>query len=429
MKLNVVSATLDAVGMTMYLQDGTTHVLKQGHPQLARLVGEIFPVISTGEIAVVELHEDVDLVKKFAEMSDALVKFMTVTDERFKAIEEMLQRGAKAADIVTKSEIQTPDAGETVVAIIDTDEGTKALPGVEHIMDHMASAASKDDPIGVVNLIKKMAELKDKRKFSAEDLLKFLKTAHLQVADNGDIIAFKALNRHAEGGFVDIHSGTVRQDVGFKVFMDEALVDPSRSNDCSVGLHIASTGYLNTFKGQGCFIVQIPVSACIAVPQYSTTKMRVSEYVILHQLEDDQYRELMRTSDIFKVNGGHELMEKYMTGEHYSFTKTAFVQPGKKTEYTELTPLIEQQSKAAPKPKAPAKKAKVAKVSDMKKKEVALPVSVKQVAKANASEKDLSPEQKKALKLVREGKGTTEAQRITGINRRSIDRLIAKYGK
>lgn len=419
MKLRVVSATLDASGFTMYLESGNTHFIPQGDKNLSRLIGEVLPVVANGGTAEVESEQDEpSIFQQFSELAKGIVKFMTVTNERLSNAENMI------SNILANSpQLTYPKKGETIVAVVETESDPVIVTGVEHLEGQISNAVERKEPIGVINFMKRLAALKGKRKHSAEDLLKFVKAAKLQIADNGDIIAFKALSKTKEGDYVDIHSNTVRQRVGTKVYMDERMVDPNRLNDCSTGLHIASVKYLSSFRGSVCTLVQVRPEDCIAVPELNATKMRVCAYVILAELSAKDYGSLLGTDvDVISIPGIADLLSKYLSGAYYKYDNTAFVEGPREVHYTDLTAIAEQKE-------TEIAVVELAPVKDHEEINKAKPVNVRDVAKTIKTTKALTKDQKKILDLIAKGMTITEVSKKTGYARSTIYDLVKRNSK
>lgn len=81
--------------------------------------------------------------------------------------------------------------------------------------------------------------------------------------------------------FTDKHSHSMRIVLGEPVRLERTKCDGDPKHDCSYGLHVGATKYVENFRGFG----ESPVLVClvnpmhvVAVPQYDHSKMRVCEY-------------------------------------------------------------------------------------------------------------------------------------------------------
>lgn len=98
----------------------------------------------------------------------------------------------------------------------------------------------------------------------------------LIVAENND-----AENIDPVVDYTDMHTQTMTIRVGETVVMDRKDCNSDPSIDCSYGLHVGATKYVETFGGFGnCTILACLVNPAnvVAVPNYDHSKMRVSEY-------------------------------------------------------------------------------------------------------------------------------------------------------
>src|SRR5690606_22957135 len=130
---------------------------------------------------------------------------------------------------------------ETIVAV--TKSG-KIIPGVERIKSQFAGAIKNSNTKGIEIFLERISKVYKKRRHTVEDLLRFMERGDLPIADDGTIVIYKKLIRHNDKQYVDGHSRNVIQKVGSFVYMEEALVDPDRRNECSNGLHVARRGYI-----------------------------------------------------------------------------------------------------------------------------------------------------------------------------------------
>jgi len=192
----------------------------------------------------------------------------------------------------TAKDFSVPDVkGEeetTVIAVLDDDT---IIPGCEALTSQaQAMSEGVGSGTGMQNFLRRAGMIQ--RGHSVEDLLKFIQKGELPLADDGSVLVYKLLRRTSkEGVFVDCHSGNVKQRVGSKVHMAEALVDKRRSQDCSNGLHVARRDYLKSFSGDVCVLAKLAPEDVIAVPQYDARKLRAKAYHIIAELtESDRYR-------------------------------------------------------------------------------------------------------------------------------------------
>lgn len=152
---------------------------------------------------------------------------------------------------------------------------------VQRILD---AIHEKRDPTMFVQF---QAKLKANPSFRIrEQLFGFIENSQsIGLNDAGNIVAFKVVNRRADGSLVSIHDGTTRHDVGMVVSMPRSEVDDNPENTCSSGLHACSENYLKHFGGgydSVVVAVEISPTDVVSVPtDYDNAKMRVCRYKVL----------------------------------------------------------------------------------------------------------------------------------------------------
>lgn len=228
---------------------------------------------------------------------------------------------------------------EVVVAV--TNNGV--IPGVENLQRHLRQSAQLKDYRGFTKFLERLAPVIKDRLHSVEDLMKFMETAELPIADDGSILFLKRLKyKEVNGGkrvFVDCHSGNIRQWVGCKVQVREDLVDPDRRQDCSNGLHVASMSYIRSFGGDVTILGKVAPEDVFAVPQYNTNKMRVSAYHIIAELPEEERNNVNSGIYLSKTEVGKKLLNDAIVGNHSSPTTLIMVggHRGTNLKYTNLT--------------------------------------------------------------------------------------------
>lgn len=294
----------------VYLKDGTTKVFLNDNPIVEKLIAAL-PQIALYGSATVEIEEEEYLensIINFFKNND-LKFFVTLKD----TIKELLADEVVLDAIVSiaKKYFGEPvDEKSTIIAITKDNE---PVIGIEKLTKHFSHAMKTGNPIGLTNLIKRLGKIK--RNHTVEDVLKFLEDSDLPIADNGDIIAYKLLDREGDH-FVDCHTHKIKQHVGSYVFMDEKLVDPDRSTECSCGLHIARRDYLGSFGGDVCVLVYVRPEDIIAVPHGDTRKVRVCAYHIIAELSPKLKELVMSDKPMTSEPEGEELLRKAIVGDH-----------------------------------------------------------------------------------------------------------------
>ncbi len=120
---------------------------------------------------------------------------------------------------------------------------------------------------------------------SVEQLHNFLEHYSLPLTEDGHFLAYKRVRDN----WHDFFSNTFDNSVGKKPHMDRNRVDDDWSNDCSYGLHLGSIDFVrNFYSGQGHIILcKVNPRDAVAVPRYTTTKMRVSDYEVLEEVDPE----------------------------------------------------------------------------------------------------------------------------------------------
>jgi len=95
------------------------------------------------------------------------------------------------------------------------------------------------------------------------------------------------LEKKVRNDYMDIHSGTFNNSVGYICEMERNQVDDNQNNTCSSGLHFCSKEYLNHF-GSGdsrTMIVKINPADVVSIPtDYNNSKGRTCRYTVIGEL-------------------------------------------------------------------------------------------------------------------------------------------------
>lgn len=377
--ITVIAATLDEKKLTLYKPDGTTFEIPQGDARVAKLVPIIMPKISAREPVDVDVSIEADRnYAKLEEKTNGLVRFFRVARSKLKdifgradeekeaaeiagfeytgqsAVEEIMANAVSCnspefQDVIddqkhenTDRNVQRTD-GDTIVAVV----GGAVIPDAQHIkhqIDHEVQTGST----GVEAFYKRMGAVAHKRRHSAQDLMKFCQKGDLHFADDGSILIYKALTHNTINGvkcITDIHSGKVPQKVGSHVFMNESLVDPNRSNECSNGLHVARRQYVGSFSGDVLTLCKVAPEDVIAVPEYDANKMRVCGYHILFVFSAED-RNAIRANKPIKTEEGKKILAAAIKGDHVGVLQTVEIRGHKGTNLL-ITDLVEGQQAEA----------------------------------------------------------------------------------
>lgn len=235
---------------------------------------------------------------------------------------------------------------EVVVAVTSTG----VVPGMESLQRHLRQSSKLKDYKGFNKFLERLAPVVKERRHSVEDLMKFMETAELPIADDGCILflkrlRFKETDWMGRRVFVDCHSGNIRQWAGMKVQVREDLVDPDRRQDCSNGLHVASMSYIRSFSGDVTILGKVAPEDVFAVPEYNTNKMRVSAYHILIELPEEERNNVNNGTYLSKTDIGKQLLNDAIVGNHKTPTDLVVVggHGGSNLKYTTLNATAQEQ--------------------------------------------------------------------------------------
>jgi len=118
---------------------------------------------------------------------------------------------------------------------------------------------------------------------AVNELYGFLEKNSLPITPDGCFLAYKKVRND----YMDIHSGTFNNSVGYICEMERNQVDDNQNNTCSSGLHFCSKEYLNHF-GSGdsrTMIVKINPADVVSIPtDYNNSKGRTCRYTVIGEL-------------------------------------------------------------------------------------------------------------------------------------------------
>lgn len=362
MTIRVIAAIVDTKQLRLYNEDGSTVDIPQGDPRLAQLLEQCkplsnpkafrLPVNGSGQAYVEVEFEVPEKVREnafgdYEKKTGGFTKFFRVVKTKIAhlfgdaqvddapiihvaptQLGELPKMDAAIADIKAHAEPVSSETfddndtteNHTIVAVTDNGKGkTVAVPGVEALKEHVAHAAKLGNTKGMEAFLKRLGAFITQRGHTVQDVLKFMERGDLPVADDGCIIAYKALktpdNAETANVFVDCHSGKIKQRVGSYVCQDEKLIDPSRRTECSTGLHIARRGYLGSFSGNIIVMVKIRPEDVIAVPHNDPNKIRVKGYHILAKIPSNEHSKL-RSNTAMTDSNALKLLTMAIAGEH-----------------------------------------------------------------------------------------------------------------
>ena len=122
---------------------------------------------------------------------------------------------------------------------------------------------------------------------SKNQLFSFLEANDHPFTDDGCFIAYRAVR----ADFMDKYTGTMDNSPGKIVSMERNKVNDDPNQTCSYGLHVANFSYASTVYGSaGDKLIAVKVNplAVVAVPpDYNEAKMRVCEFEVLHEIQNE----------------------------------------------------------------------------------------------------------------------------------------------
>lgn len=239
-----------------------------------------------------------------------------------KSIQQMLQniQDTGETEYIVGTNFNPKEFLETIGVKLDTSTSDIVLEegiNIDPLRKHIEHAYITDQSEPLLALLGRLRVIN--REHSVADLVKFLSKTRMPISKDGLLVTFKRLNINGAGTLVDCHSGLVDNSVGNYVYMDESLVDPDRTRDCSYGLHVASREYLAGFHGEALAIILVKPEDVIAVPEYDACKVRVCAYHVVDRIE--------KHTDIVSVLHGNytdnvkRMLAKYISGYIPTVTK------------------------------------------------------------------------------------------------------------
>lgn len=369
MMTRIVAVVVDTQLITCYRSDGSTFEIPQGDPKVKRIMAEVIPKLDAGaEWAEIDLQIP-NAYKDFEEKSGGGIRFFRVAkkalsklfgaddtpiidvgahgsvpsvhqdNSRMAAVQEIVANAEPANHPSFREDAQPTDT-HTIVAAVETDKGTRIVPGVQQVRDQIKYGAKVGSTKGMERLLQRMAAIVDRRNHSVQDLLKFLERGDLPVADDGCIVAYKRLYSDGKGRYNDPHTRRVSQTIGSYVCLDEGLVDLNRRNECSNGLHIGRRAYMGGFSGDSMFICKIDPEDVMVVPHGDPNKVRVKGYHILAKLNEKAFEAIKHNRPATSDEETAKVLSEIIAGRHVGRLERVRIHGAKGTDVV-ITPLVD----------------------------------------------------------------------------------------
>lgn len=277
-----------------------------------------------GELIEIRNDEDYDTAKIAEFLTPKLTGLAAVEINlnEFSRIAQILpsdleSEGIVITQVINGREVQGIFYPRKVAVQVTVGEDKIIVPDIENLTGHIKQAV-KDNSPSVANFLKRLAPVLASRKHSGEDLMKFIKLSEMPLTNDGRIIAYKRVNVGSEKGtFVDVHTGKVKQRIGTRVTMKVDLVDSSRHNSCSTGLHVANLGYMRGFSGSNTLIVLVNPEDFIAVPKGEDTKARVCAYEVIGVMNRQAHDTVNTGTHISNDDELKKLIKEAVEGRHF----------------------------------------------------------------------------------------------------------------
>lgn len=378
MKLTRIVAVVvdDSAIVTLYRSNGETIEIAKSDPRIRRILDTAVPEIETNGFADVDLNLP-NVFRDYEEMKDSVVRFFRVA-KRFvndvlvavnapetevdiapvtagtvpssktpmaSAVDAIMARGTSVSSDKFSDADTTSD--DTIVAVV----GDTVIPGAEQLKEHVGHSVKLQSSKGFEAFMKRISKVIANRKHSVEDLLRFMEKNDLPIADDGSLIVYKVLRRSGDH-YVDCHTRKVHQRIGSFVCVDPKLIDQTRTNECSAGLHVARRGYIGGFGGDVCTVVKVAPEDVWVVPHRDPNKVRVAGYHILMELPKDAWELLQRNTPMTSNPKAQAILGRAVTGEHVGIIERVEIGGHKGTNVT-VTP-VENGKKKTAKKVAPA---------------------------------------------------------------------------
>ena len=375
----VVAATASNSVVTLYFDDGGTMPLAPDSAFTKQVMDKVAPALAAGKTITLNMEEKtLNIYTEMEKKTNGLVKFFRVAKKALLGIDTPTEQQIESLAL-PMSDYNMSSNDDTIVAVIQKDpnhvensqpvasrkaqeatevaetapgtggvsestgadagvppaaegsvvpdtsvshEAPKAEPtatvlvGAEALKNQINHFYKQENPEGFNKFMQRLATVVKARGHTAQELLEFLKSADLPIADDGCIVAYKRLN--SQGNYyVDSHSGKVKQRVGSRVFMRTEMVDPNRRNECSNGLHIGRRDYMRSFHGDTIVIVKIAPEDVVAVPQdYNGSKMRCCGYHIVAEVPKEGFNHLSRNEPMTADSKAAQMLTKVIRGQH-----------------------------------------------------------------------------------------------------------------
>lgn len=169
---------------------------------------------------------------------------------------------------------------------------------VDRIIRDLGKPGCEKYAMSLMNLLENIQ--KNPVKEIGPELYEWLSSGSAPITIDGCVLAYKKVRRD----YKDHYTGTVDHTPGCRPWMKQSDVDTNRLNECSVGLHFCSLGYLRSYAGDEAnsrvVIVKVNPRHIFAIPKdYSFQKGRASEYLVVGEYDRKGREEIEAFKDSF----------------------------------------------------------------------------------------------------------------------------------
>lgn len=394
---------------------------------LFTMTGEVVSIVNDGQYDIPKIVEYLTPKLTGTSAVEFDLKDFTLFDNIVGKALEVESEGIIVMQVINGKEVQGIFYPQKASVVVQVGEAKVVIPDVENLKGHMQRASEEKSP-SVINFLKRLAPVIQDRKHSGEDLMKFIQKSEMPLTNDGRIIAYKRVNiQDADNGiYRDCHTGKVFQQLGSRVVMPVDLVDASRHNSCSTGLHVCNLGYLGGFSGTNTLIVLVNPEDFIAVPHNEYTKARVCAYDIVGIMDSKGHLHANRGKSV-KEPTFEALIADLVAGKVMQPFEIVSVGNNGKTTITPIEGAVKgtmsvAKTKAVASGKAlePVAKYQTTVAQDL--------VQKAKEAKTQASGVIIPPEVERVFLMLLDGISKSEAARAAETSTRSIGRWIEKYG-
>lgn len=146
---------------------------------------------------------------------------------------------------------------------------------------------------------------------SVQELYGFAENEGMAITEDGCLMGYKAVRMD----YMDFHTGTCDNHPGEVLEMPRNKVDDNPARGCSVGYHVGSQAYAQSFGGQEKRIMLCKFNPrdAVSVPHESCEKIRVCRYEVVQevQLGDIIQSPLYEQDDLYLDMAEDEVEEMY----------------------------------------------------------------------------------------------------------------------